>query len=72
MGVLKAIGALFIKYSLKWLETKENETILNNIIRLLQEYSRFKCYQSIIEVKQFQILCKYIYCVFLDEKYIKR
>ncbi|KAJ8913033.1 hypothetical protein NQ315_002049 [Exocentrus adspersus] len=50
-GVLKAVGALFIKYSLEWQENKKNENILINIIKLFQDYSRYKYYHSIIEMR---------------------
>lgn len=53
-GALKAIGALFIKYSLQWQENKQNEKMLLDIVRVIQEYSRFRYYHSIIEVGRSQ------------------
>lgn len=50
-NVLKAMGALFIQLSADWPENKSNEDILHNIIRLFKDYSRFKCYHSIIEMR---------------------
>nr|CAH7747201.1 unnamed protein product [Callosobruchus chinensis] len=50
-GVLKAVGSLFIKVSTEWQEHKTKEYLLNNIIRLLHDYSRYKYYHSIIELR---------------------
>nr|CAI5824758.1 unnamed protein product [Callosobruchus analis] len=50
-GVLKAVGSLFIKVSIDWQEHKTKECLLNNIIRLLHDYSRYKYYNSILELK---------------------
>ncbi|XP_050301516.1 uncharacterized protein LOC126739759 [Anthonomus grandis grandis] len=50
-GALKAIGALFIKYSLIWQENKEQEKMLIDIVRVIQEYSKFQLYHSIIEMR---------------------
>lgn len=49
-GALKAVGALFIKYSERWQAGKENEKTLLDIIRVIHEYSRFRNYDSILEV----------------------
>lgn len=58
-GVLKAIGALFIKYSEQWLNNdKSKEKMLLDIIRVIYEYSRFKQYHSILEVSLFNF-CLY-------------
>jgi hypothetical protein len=51
-GVLKTVGMLLIKYGGIWQETKRGESILTNIIKLLQEYSRYRYYPSIIEVSR--------------------
>lgn len=48
--VLKVVGMLLIKYTPQWLENKENEDILNNIIRLLHEYSRYKYSDTVLQV----------------------
>ncbi|VEN59858.1 unnamed protein product [Callosobruchus maculatus] len=50
-GVLKAVGSLFIKVSTEWQEHKTKEYLLNNIIRLLHDYSRYKYYNSIMELR---------------------
>ncbi|KAJ8954094.1 hypothetical protein NQ318_004399 [Aromia moschata] len=50
-GVLKAVGSVFIKYCIEWQENKSNENLLNNIIRLFQDYSRYKYYHSIMEMR---------------------
>lgn len=50
-GVLKTVGMLLIKYGSIWQATKEGETILNNIIKLLHEYSRYRYYPSIQEMR---------------------
>ncbi|CAH0547622.1 unnamed protein product [Brassicogethes aeneus] len=50
-GVLRAIGALFIKYCIEWQKNKSHENLLINIIRLLQDYSRFRYYHSIMEMR---------------------
>ncbi|KAG5887936.1 hypothetical protein JTB14_003031 [Gonioctena quinquepunctata] len=50
-GVLKAVGSLFIKLTLEWQEAKTNEDVLLNIIRLLHDYSRYKFYSSIQEMR---------------------
>jgi hypothetical protein len=50
-GVLKTVGMLLIKYGGIWQETKRGESILTNIIKLLQEYSRYRYYPSIIEMR---------------------
>lgn len=49
--VLQAVGMLLIKYGTKWQETKQKENILNNIIRLLLEYSRYRYYPSIQQLR---------------------
>ncbi|CAH1155290.1 unnamed protein product [Phaedon cochleariae] len=50
-GVLKTVGSLLIKLSAGWQESKANEGVLNNIIRLLYDYSRYHCYNSILEMR---------------------
>ncbi|KAJ8927879.1 hypothetical protein NQ314_019623 [Rhamnusium bicolor] len=50
-GVLKAVGSLFIKYSIDWQEGQKNKSLLENIIKLFQDYSRYKYYHSIIEMR---------------------
>ncbi|KAH0998876.1 uncharacterized protein LOC125502332 [Dendroctonus ponderosae] len=50
-GALKAVGSLFIKYSERWQACKENEKTLLDIIRVIHEYSRFRNYDSILELR---------------------
>ncbi|RZC36130.1 uncharacterized protein BDFB_007081 [Asbolus verrucosus] len=50
-GTLKIVGMLLIKYGTMWEKTKKGENILVNIIKLLQEYSRYKYYPSIVEMR---------------------
>ncbi|CAH2008395.1 unnamed protein product [Acanthoscelides obtectus] len=49
-GVLKAVGSLFIKVSTEWQEHQTNQNLLHHIIRLLYDYSRYKYYNSILEM----------------------
>lgn len=51
MGVLKAVGCLFIKYSNDWRENKTNEKIVLDIVRVIHEYSKYKYYHSILEMR---------------------
>lgn len=48
--VLNVIGMLLIKYAPQWIESKHNGDILNNIIRLIHEYSRYKYLDSVVQV----------------------
>lgn len=49
--VLQAVGMLLIKYGIKWQETKQKQNMLNNIIKLLLEYSRYRYYPCIRELR---------------------
>ncbi|XP_066250747.1 uncharacterized protein Rnb isoform X3 [Euwallacea similis] len=50
-GVLKALGAVFIKYSERWQKDKHNEKMVLDIIKVIYEFSRFKYYHSILEMR---------------------
>ncbi|XP_015834209.1 uncharacterized protein LOC103312501 isoform X2 [Tribolium castaneum] len=50
-GVLKTVGMLLIKYGAIWQETKKGESVLINIVKLLHEYSRYRYYPSIQEMR---------------------
>lgn len=49
--VLKVIGSLFIKLSQEWQESGKNDVLLQNIIKLLCEYSKYKYYHSILQMR---------------------
>ncbi|CAG9770667.1 unnamed protein product [Ceutorhynchus assimilis] len=51
-GALKAIGALFIKYCLKWQQDEQNKKVLLDIVRVIQEYSKFNLYHAILEMQK--------------------
>ncbi|KAL1516622.1 hypothetical protein ABEB36_000508 [Hypothenemus hampei] len=49
---LQALGALFIKYCLRWQKDKQqNEKLLLDIIRVIYEFSRFRYYNSILAMR---------------------
>ncbi|XP_076272904.1 BTB/POZ domain-containing protein Rnb [Rhynchophorus ferrugineus] len=50
-GVLKAVGALFIKYSTIWQTNRQNEKLLLDIVRVIHEYSKYKNYHSILDMR---------------------
>lgn len=49
--VLKVIGSLFIKLSQEWQEDGKNDVLLQNIIKLLCDYSKYKYYHSILQMR---------------------
>lgn len=49
--VLKVIGSLFIKLSQEWQENRKNEILLQGIIKLLCDYSKYKFYHSILHMR---------------------
>ncbi|KAJ3660989.1 hypothetical protein Zmor_005414 [Zophobas morio] len=50
-GVLKTVGMLLIKYGTIWQATKQGDGVVLNIIKLLHEYSRYRHYPSILEMR---------------------
>ncbi|XP_023017846.2 uncharacterized protein [Leptinotarsa decemlineata] len=52
LGVLKVVGCLFAKLTSKWEETGAYANLLNNVIKILYEYTRFNTYHCISELKK--------------------
>ncbi|KAL3285359.1 hypothetical protein HHI36_019467 [Cryptolaemus montrouzieri] len=50
-GLLKGIGTLLIKCSIRWTADKKDQHVLDTIIKFLLHYSRYRYYPGIIEMR---------------------
>lgn len=51
LGVLEAVGIILITFTPLWLEYKLHEDILQVVLRLIHTYSKYKCPNTIAEVR---------------------